>query len=185
MKTAAVFEESDLRLTFDERWAHIVKWDDDPLYLHGVQRLQGAKAVDFIGCRGGDLHFFELKNYGDDQDGARGRAIVEQVAEKVRYSLLGLAAARRADQSPAWVRDAYAALGSGGTVFVHAVVVLPRPRAQEWRHKRDAHWSVQDAELKRAHRWLPRCTAKLVDVGASSVPGVTIVRLARRASVAP
>ena len=57
------FEEGQLAFVFGEQW-NILKLDAHPAYRHGIEKIQGTKAVDFVGMfHGENLYFIEVKDF--------------------------------------------------------------------------------------------------------------------------
>lgn len=86
--------EGRLRFLFQRPSWDAVKWDEDPAYLHGLQRHDG-KAVDIVAtldrrC----LHLFEVKDPRGHWIAYRDRypveALAQIIADKVRDTLAGL-----------------------------------------------------------------------------------------------
>jgi hypothetical protein len=59
---SSVHDEKRLRFTFDKDWK-VLKWDNHPAYLGGLQRFRETKAVDFFGLHIGAPWFVEVKDF--------------------------------------------------------------------------------------------------------------------------
>lgn len=90
--------EDRLRFTFERPAWDAVKWDEDPAYLHGLQRHDG-KAVDLIATlHRRSLQLFEVKDprghWIEYRDRTPNDALAQIVADKVRDTLAGVMFAR-------------------------------------------------------------------------------------------
>ena len=59
---STVFDEQELRFTFDREW-HAVKWDDHPAFVDGLRRVQLTQGVDFAGQRLSVAWLIEFKDF--------------------------------------------------------------------------------------------------------------------------
>jgi hypothetical protein len=85
--------EGRLRLAIDCERA--VKWDEDPAYRSGVERLGGTKAVDVCAVVSGEgpvlLEIKDFRGHGtENKERMTSGALAEEVACKVRDTLAGL-----------------------------------------------------------------------------------------------
>lgn len=78
-----IFEESRLRFDFDAQHWEIIKYDSNADYKDISDKLQGTKAVDFLGFYNNRLIMFEIKNF-------RGYGSHSSVVERVDNSMDGL-----------------------------------------------------------------------------------------------
>lgn len=100
------FTEGSLVFRFGEGWA-VEKYDAHTDYTGGIGRLQGTKAVDFVGLYSGrrddgafrQLHFIEVKDFRgyrvQNRQRIRDGELAVEVAAKVRDTIAGLVAAHR------------------------------------------------------------------------------------------
>ncbi len=97
-----VFDESNLRFTFDENHWKVIKYDDHP--SHAAIKISEHKAIDFLGVYNNKtLVFFELKNYrlhrldpSTQQVMAKGAEELSTIiAQKVRDSVSGIVGSGR------------------------------------------------------------------------------------------
>lgn len=90
---STVYEEGNLRFTFDKDW-HAVKWDDHPAFINGVRSMQGTKAVDFAGRHLSLAWLIEVKDFRRHRIPNKPRLstgeLATEVACKVRDSIAGL-----------------------------------------------------------------------------------------------
>lgn len=98
-----VWNEGKLRFSFSEQW-QIIKLDQHPQYLQGIEKLDGTKAVDFVGLfNQRDLYFIEVKDFRgyriENKQRLRSGELAIEVGQKVRDSLACLIAGCRATQS--------------------------------------------------------------------------------------
>lgn len=87
------FSEGGVEIRF--RDSTVVRWDAHPAFLHGLQSVQGTKAVDFaVLTPDGTVALVELKDFRDHETENRGRItggeLAQEVADKVRDSLAGM-----------------------------------------------------------------------------------------------
>ncbi len=93
MPRDTIFDEGALRFIFDENW-HVLKWDAHRAFLSGIHKLEGSKAVDFLGVHVEDPMFIEVKDFRgyhhENKERLSTGDLVREVAAKVRDSLAGL-----------------------------------------------------------------------------------------------
>jgi len=94
-----VWEEGKLRFEFSARW-QIVKLDQHPQYRQGIEKLDGTKAVDFVGLfNQRDLYFIEVKDFRghriENKQRLRSGELALEMGQKVRDSLACLIAGCR------------------------------------------------------------------------------------------
>lgn len=86
-------DESRLRFVFDNDWT-VVKWDDHEAHRQGLCKMEGTKAVDFLGLWMGEPCFIEVKNFCDyridNKRRLRSGALATEIAAKVRNTLASL-----------------------------------------------------------------------------------------------
>ncbi len=91
---SAVFDEKNLRFTFDDDW-QVLKWDEHDAYLNGLQKIGETKAVDFFGLHLGVPWFVEVKDFRgyrvENKHRLRSGALAGEVACKVRDTLAAMA----------------------------------------------------------------------------------------------
>ncbi|MBU1660864.1 MAG: NERD domain-containing protein [Chloroflexi bacterium] len=56
------FDESNLCFSFGNSWT-VIAYDEHPDYLNIFQKLEGTKAIDFLGVHGNSIYFIEVKNF--------------------------------------------------------------------------------------------------------------------------
>ena len=92
-----IFDESNLRFTFDENHWTVIKYDDHP--NHAAIKISEHKAIDFLGVYNDKtLVFFELKNYRKHRLDPSTQAIMANgaeelatiIAKKVRDTVSGI-----------------------------------------------------------------------------------------------
>lgn len=93
------FVEGDMCLDFDDGWTHVIAWDKHSAYKNGIRKVDGAKAVDFIGIRRNEaLYFIEMKDYRFHRSPDGRKKHLNPWVElelKVRHSVAGLVGAHR------------------------------------------------------------------------------------------
>ena len=86
-------DEKRLRFTFDAEW-RVLKWDDHPAFIDGLQHMDGTKAVDFVGLHRDGVWFIEVKDFRGHRIENKGRLrtldLAREVACKVRDTLAAL-----------------------------------------------------------------------------------------------
>jgi hypothetical protein len=95
-----VWEEGNLRFEFSARW-QVVKLDQHVQYRQGIEKLDGTKAVDFVGLFDQrDLYFIEVKDFRghriENKQRLRSGELAIEMGQKVRDSLACLVAGCRA-----------------------------------------------------------------------------------------
>ncbi len=92
------FDEGNLHFSFDDTW-QVIKYDDTELYREGVGRLQGTKAIDFLGLRENDLFLIEAKDFRgyriENQKRVFSGDLAIEIGQKVRDTVAGLLGAYR------------------------------------------------------------------------------------------
>lgn len=154
----STFCEGRLELTFDSPPWDARKWDDEPAYRLGIQRLEETKAVDFVALREDLLLYLELKDFRrhriENKLRLRDGDLAKEVALKVRDTIAGIVGARRARQDgDEWAPFARAAAAKKPSL--HVVLWLEEdmpPRGPQGAHDRAR--ITFEAELKRQLRWL-------------------------------
>jgi hypothetical protein len=107
--------ERHLEFTFGDAW-NVLRYDNEderadgkktghPFYRDQVSRLEGAKAVDFVGTHGGDTAYLvEVKDFRGYRIRNKRRIttneLATEIAQKVRDTLAGLVAAKRNHPAP-------------------------------------------------------------------------------------
>jgi hypothetical protein len=110
------FIEGNLRFEFDERWT-VQKYDGHRDYREKIERLEGTKAVDFVGLLDGNiLYWIEVKDFRghriENRPRLAGGDLMIEVAQKVRDSIAGVVGAYRNSSEPVLWRPLAQALVS-------------------------------------------------------------------------
>lgn len=99
-----VFHEQKLSFAFDDEW-HAVKWDDEPAYRDGLEKIDGCPAMDLCGLRGRSLYMIEVKDFRGHRIENKHRLLEQspgnlanEVAHKVCDTVAGLLGAHRVRQ---------------------------------------------------------------------------------------
>src|SRR5262245_28843529 len=97
-------EEGFLIFEFGERW-NILKLDEHRDYRERIGKVEGTKAIDFLGILDDqELYFIEIKDFRDHRIETRGRLLsgelAIEVAQKVRDSLACIVGAYRTSSVP-------------------------------------------------------------------------------------
>lgn len=96
------FDEGVIRFVFGDRWL-IRRLDNHPSYRSGIEKLDGTKAVDFVGILDeNELFFMEVKDFRGHRIENRSRLRNElwiEIGQKVRDSLACIIGAHRTSSS--------------------------------------------------------------------------------------
>lgn len=92
--------ESKLRFDFaDADWQNVLQYDETKTFQNLKNAIEHTKGVDFLGIlQGKSLCIFEIKNFRTPEDGGRPKEkdrkmpLVDEIAQKVRDSIVGIAA---------------------------------------------------------------------------------------------
>lgn len=159
-----IFEESNLRFTFqDDKW-WIVKFDDDVNYIKVSKNLQNTRGVDFVGIYNSrNLFFFEIKNFRnhtmDDQTQIRlangAEDLTTEIAQKVKDSVACIVGASRnaTNESNKW-KDACNIISNNKPFNIIAWIEEDDPNTEYKRKKRKAYLSTRISKLKNKLHWL-------------------------------
>ena len=106
------FEESQLEFYFDPQYWEMIQYDNHRDYVFISSKLQGTKAMDFLGFFKNRLIMFEVKNFR----GFGNRNNVEQrlcngmdeltteIAQKVRDTIAVITALGRSEKNNFWIK---------------------------------------------------------------------------------
>ena len=72
------FVEGNQLFYFGDGWTAVTRWDEDDAYREGLEKVDGSKAVDFVGVLRGQLVIMEMKDY-------RGRTREKDDALRVEF----------------------------------------------------------------------------------------------------
>lgn len=93
-----IIDENILRFVFGDNW-QVRKFDDSSFYRKHFEKLDGSKAVDFLGLHGRELFFIEIKDFRgyriDNKKRLSSHELYLEVGQKVRDSVACLVAAYR------------------------------------------------------------------------------------------
>ena len=96
----AAFDEGHQRFAFDDQQWTVVKYDDHRDYRQRIAKLQGTKAVDFIGLQNGPdgvFYWIEVKDFRGYRIHNKHRLsdgeLATEAGEKVRDSVAGVVGA--------------------------------------------------------------------------------------------
>lgn len=93
-----IIEENILRFVFGDNW-QVRKFDDTSFYRRHFEKLDGSKAVDFLGLHGRELFFIEVKDFRgyriENKKRLSSHELYLEVGQKVRDSVACLVAAYR------------------------------------------------------------------------------------------
>lgn len=106
------FEESRLEFDFDTRKWEVIQYDAHPDYVSISNKLQGTKAVDFLGFYKNRLIMFEVKNFrgfGNRNDVEQRlfngmEELTTEIAQKVKDTIAVTTALGRSVKNDFWVK---------------------------------------------------------------------------------
>lgn len=98
-----ILEEGSLRFEFGERWS-VLKLDDHHDYRQRIEKLNGTKAVDFLGALDKEsLYFIEVKDFCghrvENKERLQDGELANEIGQKVRDSLACIIGAYRASNT--------------------------------------------------------------------------------------
>ncbi len=99
-----VFEEGALRFSFGERW-RVEKYDEHRDYRRKIGKLEGTRAVDFVGLHDArSLFLIEVKDFRgsriENKDRLASGELISEIGHKARDTIAGLVAAHRTSSEP-------------------------------------------------------------------------------------
>jgi len=105
-----IFEESRLRFEFNAQYWNMIQYDNHPDYLYVSSKLQGTKAVDFLGFYQQRLIMFEIKNFrgfgyqGNVQQRLCNSMdeLTTEIAQKVRDTIAVITGLGRSGKNDFW-----------------------------------------------------------------------------------
>jgi hypothetical protein len=154
------FDEQKQKFTFDDgRW-WVVKYDKHRDYRERIAKLDGTKAVDFVGLQDGEdgvLYWIEVKDFRgyriQNKDRLSGAGLAQEVAEKVRDSLAGVVAAYRTSAEPEEWKPFVRALSRKAS-SVHVLLWLEEDAIRRPPGRRGNDAQVLSQKIKQKLRWL-------------------------------
>lgn len=171
-----VFTEENVRFEFDPAVWVVEKWDDSPMFLDGIRKLngelsdprvptgktrEGTKAVDFIGVHDEALYLFEVKDFRGYQAANASRQEKElplEIGLKVRDTLAGIVGefSLRRPVVP-WIGKAvHAVLDKQRPVRVVAWIVEDKLQSARSRREHNKTANVRSKQLLQRLAWLTR-----------------------------
>lgn len=132
-----VWEEGAFRFEFGDNW-HVIKLDVDPHYRQGIEKLDGTKALDFIGVFANrDLYLIEVKNFRgyriENKERILTGALALEIGHKVRDSVACLVGAyRTATIREKWQPVIQRLLDPRSTIKVVVWITQDLPRHQSF-----------------------------------------------------
>jgi hypothetical protein len=164
-----IFEESRLKFDFDEQYWDIVQYDAHPDYKSVSGKLQGTKAVDFLGFYNKSLVMFEVKNFR----GFGNNSNVEQricngmddltteIAQKVRDTIAIITGLGRSGKDDFWIKTLHHIAGNRPVTIIAWVEEDSNSRLQ----KRKKHeMAVRRDFLAKKLGWLSGSTVSIDNV---------------------
>ncbi len=153
-----IIREDNLEFDFDDNHWKVFKFDDHPYYRDRMEKLDGTKAIDFLGIFDDQLFLIEVKDFRGHTPENRGRLLKGElpieIAQKVRDSLACIVGAYR-NPSHTGYWHPYAKLLCNPDKRVKVVVWLetdPPPSHPRSRQRLGA--SVSMNAFKRKLTWL-------------------------------
>lgn len=123
MSRGGQFDEQALHFAFDDAW-RVIKYDDEPAYRAGIEKLDRTSAVDFVARHVADkrLFFIEVKDFRgyriQNKERVSDGSLADEVAYKVRDTLAGMIGAQRCRPDEAIWRELVRALEHGKEIRV-------------------------------------------------------------------
>ncbi len=188
-----MFEEENLRFTFDDAWS-VIKLDEHPFFRERLMPLQVTRAVDFLGLyRDSALYFIEVKDYRgsaielkNDEKMCAGDTLFHQIGRKSKDSVACVAAAARLLRDEFWGKCADVLRRPHSIVRVVYWLEFDLGRRG---HKRNSNWIEQELRtqatnrenLLKAHlKWLRgEVVVTNQTIGRGALPGVVVENVAR------
>lgn len=173
------FDEGRLRFDFGDSWT-VEKYDDHRDYRKKIGKLDGTRAIDFVGVLDErelflievkDLRGFRIENKGRVEQGL----LALEVAFKVRDTLSGLVAAHRRSSEPeTW--EPYVRTLSQPQRRLSVVLWLEedRPAGKVRSQREAAARGTLTQILKKRLRWLTTKVA-VVDRDGSHLPDLEVI----------
>lgn len=165
------FEESGLRLSFDRNW-RVLKWDQHPAFIEGLQRHRHTGGVDFLALHGTAPYFIEIKSFREHRIENKGKfrtgELVDKIAGKVRDTIAGAV----------WAVHRGLADGEVTPILRHLFVRPEKFRVVFWLEEdpwpRPADRSVLQAKIKERLNWLSPHVLVSCKKDPGPIPGLTV-----------
>jgi hypothetical protein len=187
------YEESAFRFEFGESWSHVQRWDSCTAYTNGVgtvqgtldARIEGTKALDFVGIRNGELWLFEIKDFRNRPIQLKDRLneLPLEIALKVRDTLAGLVGRHHHDDAEPWVTHSVQAIADNAAMpTVVAVIAQPGGLPAV---KRKVYRDVLMKKTRQRLAWLTRRVFLVDPEVPGCVPDVRVVPLSQAKPAKP
>lgn len=176
------FEEGHLAFEFGERW-QVCKLDDHPDYRNRMEKLDGTKAVDFLGLLDEtELYFIEVKDFRghriENKERLSQSELPIEVGQKVRDSLACIIGSyHTSSTSEGW--QPFANLLCNQQSRIQVVIWLEQDRLPpHYRLRQKARASFSTNTFKQKLTWL---TSRVLVCGLDIkwLPDVTVSNLPR------
>lgn len=175
------FEEGALAFEFGERW-EIFKLDEHSDYRERIGKIEGTKAVDFLGILDErELYLIEVKDFRQHRIETRDRLLTGElaieIAQKVRDSLAGIIGAYRTSSvSSHW--QPYARLLHDTRATIKVVVWLEYDLPPHPVPRKKALASVGTNVFKQKLKWLTS-QVFVYNTHDARLPDLTVINLPR------
>ena len=154
-----IFEESRLRFEFDAQHWDMIQYDAHPDYKFISGKLQGTKAVDFLGFYHHHLVMFEVKNFrGYGNQGSVGQRVsngmeelTTEIAQKVRDTVALITGLGRSEKNDFW-KKVFRHIAENRSITIIAWVEEDTKGILKKRKKNEM--SVRQAFLAKKLHWL-------------------------------
>ncbi|GBC60186.1 hypothetical protein DENIS_1137 [Desulfonema ishimotonii] len=172
-------DEGALSFEFGEKW-QVFKLDDHSYYRKGFEKLDGTKAVDFLGILNKKaLYFIEVKDFRGHRIENKDRLITgelaTEIAQKVRDSIACIIGAFQTENNPElW--NVYARLLGAKPNSVRVVLWLETDSPISClRMRQKVQASVKAKVFKQKLKWL---TSRVLvcSLGANGIPDVEVCK---------
>ncbi len=172
-------EEYQVFLFDDESW-NVLKYDGETAYKDRIQKLQGTKAMDFVGIHDRDLFLIEVKDFREYSVENEWRLtsgnLAMECGQKVRDTVAGIIGAYRTTDIQKWGVFAKALVNTNSTIKVAIWLRYDLPRHNKQREKVRAN--VEANMYKKQLNWL---TSRVLVTGQDDnyIPDLQVRNLLR------
>jgi hypothetical protein len=149
------FREGNLEITFDETW-RCEKWDECAAFAQGIKKLQGTRAIDFLGIRNDKIYLIEIKDFREHRIENKDRQPIklpEEIAFKVRDTIAGVVGASIMKTGDTLTRECTEILGhTNDTSRVRVIAWILEDKIRP--AKGHMHAATRRKQLEAQLRWL-------------------------------
>lgn len=165
-----IIEEQNLRFEFADTW-QLFQLDEHPSYRKGIEKLNGTKAVDFLGLHKNILYFIEIKDFRGYRIQNKNRLTNGELAvefgQKIRDSIACIVGGYRRQSYTDLYRDYFQNLESDRDIKLVLWLELDPPRNEYDRKRRQPY--IQLNLYKNKLRWLGTNSHVLISNGENNL----------------